>query len=283
MFKILSMIKNLPKEITKEFTELEIDEKGSMSKEELIKIASEYDGLLAGDSIYYDFEIFSQAKKLKVISRLGVGVDNVNINDAKKYNIKVTNAPGANAESVAEHTIGLMICASKNIATLDKKIKAKEWPRLEGYGFELANKTLGQVGFGNIGKLVAQKCKLAFNMDILVYDPFVPPYEIYNLVFGKKCSLDYILQESDFISINLPATKDTKDMFSLQEFKKMKKNAIIVNTGRGEVIVEEDLAEALKNREIFAAGVDVLRTEPISKDNPLLKEGRIIIMDTRSF
>ncbi len=277
MFKILSVVKNLPKEITAEYKEIQIDEKDTMTKEEMLKIIELYDGLIAGDSIQYNHEIFSKAKNLKVISRFGVGVDNVNIADASKFNIKVTNAPAANAESVAEHTICLMIAASKNIAALDRKIKAKEWPRNEAHGFELANKTLGQVGFGNIGKLVSLKCKLAFNMDILVYDPFVPPYEMGNLVYGKKCELDYILENSDFISINLPANDATKNMFGMQEFKKMKKTAVLVNTGRGEVLVEDDLAAAVRNGEIFAAGLDVLKSEPVSKNSPLLKEDRIII------
>lgn len=277
MFKILSVIKNLPKEITEEFKELQIDEKGTITKEEMLKIIEQYNGIIAGDSIQYNHEIFSKAKNLKVISRFGVGVDNVNIADAKKYNIKVTNAPGANAESVAEHTIGLMIAASKNIAALDRKIKAKEWPRNEAHGFELANKTLGQIGFGNIGKLVSLKCKLAFNMNILVYDPFVPPYEMANLVYSEKCDLDYILENSDFISINLPANDATKNMFDMNKFKKMKKTVVLVNTGRGEVLVEEDLAEAIRNGEIFAAGLDVLKSEPITKDNPLLNEDRIVI------
>lgn len=278
MFRVLfSIAKDIPKEMAGEFKELQIDEKSAITREELLMIVNEYDGIIAGDSIQFDYEVFNKAKKLKVLTMFGVGVDNVNIVDAEKCNVKVTNVPGANAESVAEHTIGLMIAASKNLATLDRKIKANKWPRPEGQGYELANKILGQIGFGNIGKLVAQKCRFAFNMTILVYDPFVPSYEINNMVFGKKCNLDFVLEKSDFISINVPATKDTIDMFSIKEFKKMKKTAIIVNTSRGGVIVEEDLAEALRNRDIFAAGLDVLKSEPISKNNPLLKEERVII------
>ena len=277
MYKVLSLVKGLSKEVVDDFQQLHMDEKGAMTREELLRIIDNYDGIIADDAIQYDYGMFGQAKKLKVLTRFGVGVDNVNIGDAKKFNVKITNVPGENAESVAEHTIGMMIAASKNFATLDKKIKAGEWSRTEALGFELANKTLGQIGFGNIGKLVAQKCKVAFNMNILVYDPFVPHYEVNNLVYGKKCSFDYVIANSDFISINLPATKETKNMFTIKEFRKMKKNVVIVNTGRGEVIVEEDLAEALRNREIFAAGLDVLRKEPPDKDNPLLKEERVIL------
>jgi len=147
MFRVLSSFKGLPKEITGEFKELQIDEKGELTREELLGIVNEYDRIIAGFMIQYDYEIFSKAKKLKVITRFGIGVENVNISDAEKCNVKVTNVPGVSAESVAEHTLCLMLAASRNLATLDRKIKANEWPRAEGFGHELANKTLGQIGF----------------------------------------------------------------------------------------------------------------------------------------
>lgn len=276
MFKILSMVSRLAKEIQDEFDKLEIDGKGKMSREELLEIIDSYHGIIAGGKIKYDYEIFNKAKKLKVITMFGVGIDNVDLEAASMCGVRVTNVPGENAESVAEHTIGLIIAASKNFATVDKEIRAGKWPREKGFGYELANKTLGQVGFGNIGRLVAQKCNLAFNMNVIVYDPYVPEYEVNNLAYRVKKDLDYLLKNSDVISLNLPETEETRGMFAMEQFEKMKKNAVLVNSGRGKVIVEKDLVRALNKNEIFAVGLDVMETEPPSSDNPLLKEERVI-------
>jgi len=185
--------------------------------------------------------------------------------------------PGANAESVAEHTIGLMIAVSKNFVKSDTEMRDGNWVRDYGKGLELANKTLGQIGFGNVGSLVALKSSLAFNMNLLVYDPYVPDYEVYNTVYGEKTPLNHLLQESDFISVNLPLTEETQDMLGADEFKVMDEDAILVNTGRGEVVVEEDLATALKKDEIFGAGLDVLRNEPTGDQNPLFDAPRTVL------
>lgn len=269
MKKILCTVPGVPLEVGKEFNQIEIEEKGGIKREELLDIIQRYDGIIAADIINYDGEIFEAAENLEVITRYGVGVDNVDVKSASDHGVKVTNVPGENAESVAEQAIGLMIACSKNFAIADKKMRDGNWNRNDGRGRELANKTLGQVGFGNIGTLVAQKCKAAFNMKILVYDPYVPRYKVKNMVSGSKQELDSLLEKSDIVSLNIPATDETKNMFDTRKFKKMKKHAILVNTGRGEVIVEKDLAEALKEGEIFAAGLDVMREEPVSKDNPL--------------
>ncbi|MFP4005890.1 MAG: hydroxyacid dehydrogenase [Candidatus Hadarchaeia archaeon] len=278
MYRILSTLSNIPIEKVKgEFEKFEIDVQDEMKREEIMEIIHRYDGIIAADIIEYDEEIFEKAEKLKVISRYGVGVDNVDIEAAKKHGVTVTNAPGENAESVAEHTIGLMIAAAKNFSLADRKIRKGNWKRSHGFGKELAGKVLGQVGFGNIGKLVAQKCKLAFDMNVLVYDPYVPEYKVRNLISGKKEELPELLRKSDVVSLNIPATEETKDLFDYEKFKIMKDESIFVNTGRGEVVVEEDLARALDEGRIFAAGLDVLRNEPVKEDNPLLRKENTVI------
>lgn len=279
MRKILSIPKIREKDrIVKEFEGIQVDDFGDMTREKLLGMVHEYDGIIAGDIVYYDDEVYEKAKKLKIITRFGVGVDNVDIPAATRHGVMITNVPGVNAESVAEHTVGLVLAAAKNFAFCDREVRKANWCRFDARGIELANKTLGQVGFGNIGSLVAQKLHAAFNMNVLAYDPFVPEYKMNNLVFGKKVELDELIEKSDVITVNVPATEQTKGMFTIKEFRKMKNTVIFVNTGRGEIVVDADLAQALKDREIFSAGLDVLEVEPAQPDNPLFALDQHLIL-----
>lgn len=276
MFKILSIPKGFPQNILAEFKQLTVHEVGVIPREQMLEIIGQFDGIIAGDKLTYDAEFFDAAQRLKALSRFGVGVDNVDIRAAEERGIKVTNAAGVNAVSVAEHTIGLIIGANKNFITLDREIRRGNWPRSLGGGYELDGKILGQVGFGHIGSLVAQKCQAAFNMKVLVYDPYVAADRIMQKVHGEKVELDGLLEHSDVISLNLPHTPETTDMFDYETFRKMKNSVILVNTGRGDVIKEDDLARALEEGEIFAAGLDVMRTEPPGRNNPLYRHDRVI-------
>ena len=276
-WNILSTLGGLPPEVKDEFDEIDIDERDGLTREEFLEIVADYDGIIAADIIYFDEQIFAQAPNLKIISRFGIGVDNIDIEDATKHGVKVTNVPGENAESVAEHTIGLMIAASKNFVQADRGIRTGNWNREDGRGFELAHKKLGQLGFGNIGKLVAMRCRTAFSMEPLVYDPYVPGFEVRNLTFGRVTGFEELIKESDVITVNVPSTPETEGMLGWDEFRQMKDTAIIVNTGRGEIIVEEDLIRALKEDEIFAAGLDVFEEEPTPEDNPLLELDRTVL------
>ncbi|KXA94969.1 hypothetical protein AKJ65_02890 [candidate division MSBL1 archaeon SCGC-AAA259E19] len=254
--------------VAEEFENIKLDVKPGIKREEILKIVENYEGIIAGDIIEYDLEVFEKAPGLRIITRFGIGVDNVDLEDATESGVMVTNVPGENAESVAEHAIGLMISSSKNFYRADGEIRRGNWRRSTGRGRELAGKTLGQVGFGNIGSLVARKCRLAFGMDLLVYDPYVPKHKIES-EFGKKCEFEELLRKSDVISINAPLTEETRNMFGRRQFEKMKDSAILVNTARGEIIKEGELAKALKQGELYAAGLDVLREEPAKENNPL--------------
>jgi phosphoglycerate dehydrogenase-like enzyme len=184
--------------------------------------------------------------------------------------VVITNAPGINAVSVAEHTIGLMIAASKYFVSYDRGLKEGKWPRGQlPRGVELDGKVLGQVGFGKIGSLVARKCRAAFNMEVLVYDPYVSESTIKEAVSGRKVDLDTLLENSDVVSLNLPSNEETRGLFDYKKFRKMKKTAILVNTARGDVVVESDLIRALNQGELFTAGLDVTFDEPPGPDNPL--------------
>lgn len=276
-WKVLSTVDvNDILEVADEFPDIEIDVMPGIDKEKILEIIEEYNGIIAGDIIKYDKEVFEKAKNLKVITRFGVGTDNVDMDDANKYGIMAGNVPGENARSVAEHTLGLIVSASKNLSEADREMRKGNWNRSLGEGYEISGKTLGQIGFGNIGSLVAEKAKLAFDMELLVYDPYVPRYEIEN-ENGKKVKLEELLKESDVITINAPLTEETEDMLGTEEFKKMKDTAIIVNAGRGKIIKENELAEALKKGEIFAAGLDVMREEPTKEENPLFELDHVTV------
>lgn len=218
---------------------------------------NDVDAIIAGLDVY-DADFIKNAKKLKVISRYGVGYDKVDVNAAKANDVAVTITPGANGNSVADMAVALMLDAARNVSYMDSMIKSENQQR--PIGVEMWGKTLGVIGAGRIGQGVAKRCK-GFNMRILCYDM----YE--NEEFKKEVGAEYtdlltIIKESDFITIHSPLTDETKNMFSTEEFKIMKKNAVIVNTARGGIIDEEALYFALKEGEIRAAGLDATVVEP---------------------
>ncbi len=281
MFKILSEVGAISDEMLKDFPELEVEPKGKRGREEVLKIIGDFDGLIAGSQFDFNDEFFEAAKNMKILSRFGAGVDNVDIPAATKRGIWISNTPGANAISVAEHTIGLILAVVKRMAIYDHKIKDGEWPGPGGGGFgpafELTGKVHGQVGLGQIGTHVARMTKQAFDMDVLVYDPFVSAEDIEKRVSGKKVELDELLQQADVVTLNLPSNDETAGMFDYAKLKKMKKNAILVNTARGGVIVQEDLAKLVEEDWFYGVGLDVTVDEPIKPDNPFLNLDKVTL------
>jgi len=281
MFKILSEVGGISEEMVKEFPELEVEIKGKWSREETLKKISDYDGVIAAATFDFNEEFFAAATKMKVLSRFGAGVDNVDIPAATKHGIWVSNTPGANAVTVAEHTVGLMLAVVKRMAFYDRKIKEGEWPgpvnNPFGRAFELTGKVHGQVGLGMIGSNVARMTKQAFNMDVLVYDPFVSAEDIEEKVSGKKVDMETLLEQSDVVTLNLPCNEETEGMFNYDMLKKMKKNSILINTARGGVIVEKDLARLVEEGWFYGVGLDVTVHEPIEEGNPLLKLDKVTL------
>lgn len=205
-----------------------------------------------------DKEVLREANKLKIISKLGAGVDNIDLIEAKKRNIAVTNTPGGNSISVAELVIGMMISLSRQLPISDKKMKINEWdPYL---GSEINGKTLGIIGLGNIGKEIIKRLK-CFNMKFLAYDI------VRNDEFAKRynvnfVSMDELIINSDFITIHVPLNDHTKNMINERELKSMKRNAFVINTARGGIINEKALYNALKRKVIKGAALDVFVEEP---------------------
>ena len=202
-------------------------------------------------------EVLDKAEQLKIIARCGVGIDNVDLDFAKSKNIFVTNAPSANLISVVELTVALIISASRKLSLADSHLKKGEWNRSEFLGYELYGKTLGIVGFGKAGRLVADRMK-SFGMSIVFYDPYVTDWN----GSEESIKLDDLLRTADVVSIHVIKTKDTENLISKDMLDLLKPNSIIVNTSRGGVLDEDYLFELLESEKIFGAGLDVYSNEP---------------------
>lgn len=235
-------------------------------KTELLKVIKKLD-LLIIRLFNIDKEIIEKATKLKGIIKFGVGIDHIDVKEATKAGIHIVISPG-NHISVAESAILLMIALSRKLIFFNKNTNCNNTTVL---GQEMYNKVLGLVGFGRIGKHVC-KIALSFGMKVLVYDPYLTDNDLKNINKDnvKKCFFDELLKISDYISIHCPLNQSTFHLFKKNQFKMMKKTAIIVNTARGAIINEEDLYEALKSGIIAGAGLDVFEKEPLAYNNPLL-------------
>ena len=249
----------------------------NVSKNNLIKELPKYDALTLRVA-KLDSEILKHCKKLKVISRHGVGYDNVDLNFLKQNNINLLITATANAVAVAEHAMFMILSLSKGVTYYDKAVRSgdfkKNVSKIETY--ELFKKEILIAGFGRIGKNLTKRC-LGFEMKVFVYDPYVNK-EIIESYGGKKVEdLNVAVKTIDFVSIHLPLNKETKNLIDINILKKMKKNTIIVNTARGGVINEIDLDKALKDKIIFGAGLDVFEREPPDQSNPLLKNDRVLL------
>jgi lactate dehydrogenase-like 2-hydroxyacid dehydrogenase len=254
--------------------EVELDIRKPETLDDLLELdLSQYWALMRGGVMEHyvkSTSFFEKARNMIIASNPGVGYDDIDIEAATDAGIMVTNTPGVMAEDVAEHAIMLMIAVAKDLTRCDKELREGQWNWERHTGIRLWGKKLAQIGMGRIGTLIAEKCRTAFNMEILVYDPYAPDWQITN-VGGKRTSFDDILKEGDVFSINVPLAPETQGMLGIEEFRQMKPNAIVVNTSRGKVIKENELVKALQENLIFGAGIDVFEEEPPKKDNPLLK------------
>ena len=214
-------------------------------------------------------EIIDSARKLKVIARVGAGVDNVDLKEATKRGIMVVTAPGGNAESVSEMIFAQILILARRLEPAISSIRAGRWERHRFVGHELYGKTMGIIGLGNIGYRVALKAG-AFGMKVLYSDPYIEADQARD-VSATRVDLDTLLAESDFVSVNCVLTPKTRGLIGERELKLMKKSAFIVNTARGPIIDEKALYKALTQRWIAEAALDVFEKEPPEGDNPLLR------------
>ena len=202
-------------------------------------------------------EVLDKAEQLKIIARCGVGIDNVDLDFAKSKSIFVTNSPSANLISVVELTVALIISVSRKLSLADSHLKKGEWNRSQFLGNELYGKTLGIVGFGKAGRLVAERMK-SFGMSIVFYDPYVTDWN----GSEESIKLDDLLRTADVVSIHVIKTKDTENLISKDMLDLLKPSSVIINTSRGGVLDEDYLFELLESEKIFGAGLDVYSNEP---------------------
>jgi len=246
---------------------------GADRSELLAALSKGVDAVLIRSATKMDAEAISAAKGLKVIARAGVGLDNVEIPAATAAGVMVVNAPTSNIVSAAELAIGLLLASARSISPAHAALRGGKWARSKYTGAELFEKTLGIVGFGRIGQLVAHRMQ-AFGMDVIAYDPYLQPAKAAQLNV-KLVELDELLKVSDFITIHLPKTKETANLIGTEALKKVKPTVRIINAARGGVLDESALYEALKNGKVAGAGLDVFATEPCT-DSPLFTLDNVV-------
>jgi len=257
-------------EILKKFKNFELTIKDKTSREELLKIIEQFDGIIVRSATKITPDIISAGKKLKVIVRAGTGYDNINIDECNKHGIVVLITPLGNTNAVVELTVGLMLNFARNIFKANTSMREGKWDKKILRGSELQGKTVGVIGLGNIGAAVVKKCQ-AFDMNTIAFDSFVPRKRGQDLGVELLNNFDDFLARSDYITIHVPLTAQTKDLISYAEIEKMKSTAIIVNVARGGVVNEQALYDALKNNKIGGACIDVFSKEPVDpKDAPFI-------------
>ena len=246
------------KEILRKSAEV-VDASG-ISADDLLKTVGEYDALIVRGRTKVTTAVFDAGRKLKVVGRAGVGVDNIDLAAAKAHGVTVVNSPLATSVAVAELTMGLMLAAVREIARADAGLKSGKWLKKELEGTELMGKTLGVIGFGRIGAAVAKRAA-AFDMHVVGYDPFVSADEIQKRG-GQPVSFDELLKTSDFITLHIPLTPDSSSLLDEKAFEKMKQGVYIICAARGGVIDEASLLAALNSGKVAGAALDVFSTEP---------------------
>jgi D-3-phosphoglycerate dehydrogenase len=256
----------------------QVDVKTNLPEPELIKTIPEYDAIVVRSATKVTKPVIESGKNLKLIVRGGVGTDNIDIETADKFKIKVVNTPGATSISVAELTLGLIFAIYRKIHQADNSMKSAQWEKKKFQGTELFGKTIGIIGIGRIGKEVASRA-LALGMKVITYDPYVRKEDLPENLSKHIdfVSFNELLEKADIVSLHLPLTEETKHLIGKPEFDKMRTNAVLINCSRGGIIDEDALATALTEGKILGAAVDVFEKEPLPKEHPFLRCKNIIL------
>ncbi len=253
---------------------LEVDVITGENPEELKARIGEYHGLVVRSSTKATKEILDAATNLKVIGRAGTGVDNIDVAEASNKGIVVMNTPGGNTVTTAEHAISMMVALARNVPQATSSMKNGKWEKKRFQGTELTGKTLGILGVGNIGSVVASRAQ-GLKMSVISYDPFISEEAAEKLGI-TLVTFDELLAKSDFLSIHVPFTSDTKNIVNAEAIAKMKDGARLINCARGGIVDEAAAAEAIESGKLAGAAFDVFSTEPPEPDNPLLKLDNVI-------
>lgn len=248
-------------DLLKSNNDVQVDVKTGLPETELAGLVGEYEGLIVRSETKVTAKVLANSGKLKAIARAGAGVDNIDVPEATRKGILVLNTPGGNTLSVAEHTMALMLALSRNVVRACTSMKMGLWDKKKLMGKQLNNKVLGIVGLGRIGMAVAERAR-GFNMKILGYDPFAAPVDSEKLGIEVTDSLEIIFRESDYITIHVPKNEQTLNMIGSEQIKMMKPEVRLINCARGGIINEDALYEALAQKRIAGAALDVFSVEP---------------------
>jgi D-3-phosphoglycerate dehydrogenase len=262
-------------DVLRQSNALKVVELGGISEQELINKISDADALIVRSQTRVSAGVIIAARKLRVIGRAGVGVDNVDVDAATQHGIVVLNTPGSNSLSAAEHTISLMMALARNIPQAHASMRAGQWDRKSFQGVELFEKTLGVIGMGRIGTEVARRA-VGLGMRVIAFDPL--------LAHGRAAALQVepvdlptLYAQSDFITIHIPLTNETRGMIGKKQFAQMKRGVRLVNCARGGIINEQDLADAIKSGQVAGAALDVFEQEPPPVDFPLRQLDAVVM------
>jgi D-3-phosphoglycerate dehydrogenase len=245
----------------------------AMTPAELKGKIARYDGIIVRSATKITGDVLKSAQRLKVIGRAGIGLDNIDVSAASRKGVVVMNTPGANAITTAEHSISLLLALSRHIPQATASLKAGKWEKKKFMGVEIFNQTLGIIGFGNIGQVVADRAQ-GLKMKVIVYDPFLSK-ETMAKMGVEKVTLDQLLRLSDYITIHTPLNKDTDNLLDKKAFQKMKKGVRIINCARGGIVNEKDLYTAIRQGKVAGAALDVFENEPPG-ENPLFGLDEVI-------
>lgn len=261
-------------EVLRSYPEIEIEQASSLKPAELAARIAPFDGLIVRSGSRVTAEVIEAAKNLKVIGRAGIGVDNIDVEAATKRGVVVMNTPAGNNVTTAEHTISMMLSLARLIPQATASMKAGKWEKNKFMGTEVFNKTLGIIGMGNIGSLVAERA-LGLKMKVVAYDPFISR-EVAQRLGVELASFDEVLARADFLSIHTPLNDETRGLIGAQAFAKMKRGVRLINCARGGIVDEAALEAAIREGVVAGAALDVFAEEPVPPDHPLLKLDQVI-------
>lgn len=255
--------------------DFQVDVRPELAKDGLAGEIGPYDGLVVRSQTRVTPEVIAAGEHLKVIARAGIGLDNVDVDAATRRGVMVVNAPQSNIVSAAEHTIALLLAQARNIPQANASLKAGAWERERYQGVELQGKTLGVIGLGRVGALVAQRCA-AFGMRIIAFDPYVSKDRSKEMGIELMPTLEALLVQADFLTIHLPRTPDTEGLVGERELALVKEGARLVNTARGGIVDEAALAKAVEDGRLAGAALDVFETEPTT-ESPLFGLEQVVV------
>lgn len=241
------------------------DYQPNIKPEQVIEVIKNYEGVILRSKLNLTQPILEKATKLQFIGRVGAGLDNIDLDYCEQQHIPVFHASEGNRQAVAEHAIGMLLCLWNKLHTANQEVRQKQWKREENRGIEIADKTVGIIGYGNIGKTIA-RCLSGFGCNIIAYDK--NPEQFLPQSIAKPVTLEQLFEQTDILTLHIPLTAETKNMVNLDFFRKFKKSITFINTARGEIVVLQDLLQAITENKVEFAALDVLENEKINQLTP---------------